>query len=337
MTAQAVADLVGGRLSGRGETRLTEVRSLDLAGEQSLAVCSANRYAAALAASRAGAVLLPEALAALPGPATRIIVAEPSRAMYLASRALHPQPAHRPGIAPDATIGRGARFGIEASIGHGVVIGAEVTIGDRATIGPHVVIEDGVTIGDDVRLDPRVTLYAGAVLGSRVHCKAGAVIAGPGFGYISDQDGHHRIPHVGRCILEDDVEVGSNSCIDRGSLDDTVIGRGTKIDNEVHIGHNVHTGERCLIMACVGIAGSTRIGDRVILAGQAGVIDHIEIGDDVKAGARTAIMSNLPAGAVVSGYPARPHRDYLRAVATMYQLAGHGDALETLAREREDV
>ena len=337
LTAQAVADLVGGRLSGPGDVLLSRVRSLDRAGPDELTVCTGHRYAGALAASRAGAVLVPEAMATGAGPATRIVVADPSGAMVLAARTLHPTPPATPGIAPTAQIGSGATLGTGVSIGPYTVIGAGVRIGDRVRIASHVVVGDGVTLGDDVRLDPHVMIYDGAVLGHRVWCKAAAVIGGTGFGFAPGEAGHTRIPHVGGCILEDDVEIGSHSCVDRGSLDDTRIGRGTKIDNQVHIAHNVHTGADCLVMACVGVAGSTVLGNRVVLAGQAGCIDHIELGDDVKVGAKSAVMSNIAAGTAVSGYPARPHREFLRAMATVYRLATHGDTLETLAREREDA
>lgn len=337
MTAQAVADLVGGRLSGPGDVLLARVRSLDRAGPEELAVCTGRRYADALASSRAGAVLVPEAMAGRAGPVTRIVVADPAGAMALAARTLHPLPPATPGIAATAQIGSGATFGADASIGPFTVIGAGTHVGNRVRIASHVVLGDGVTLGDDVRLDPHVMIYDGAELGNRVWCKAAAVIGGTGFGFAPGNGGHTRIPHVGGCILEDDVEVGSHSCVDRGSLDDTRIGRGTKIDNQVHIAHNVHTGADCLIMACVGVAGSTVLGDRVVLAGQAGCIDHVELGDDVKVGAKSAVMSNVPAGTAVSGYPARPHREFLRAMATVYRLAPHGDTLETLAREREDA
>ena len=337
LTAQAVADLVGGRLSGPGDVVLRRVRSLDLAGADALAMCTGRKYAAAMAESRAGAVLVPAALAAAGGPATRIVVADPPRAMFVASRALHPEPRSTPAIAPTAQIGRGVHLGEDVSIGACSVIGDGARVGARARIGAHVVVGDGVALGDDVRLDPHVVVYAGATLGDRVWCKAAAVIGGAGFGFAPDGSGHIRIPHVGGCILDDDVEVGSHSCIDRGSLDDTRIGRGTKIDNHVHIAHNVHIGADCLIMACVGIAGSAVLGDRVVLAGQVGVVDHIVLGDDVTVGARGAVMSNLADGSVVIGSPARPHREYLRAIATMYKLAPHGNTLESLAKEREDA
>jgi UDP-3-O-[3-hydroxymyristoyl] glucosamine N-acyltransferase len=337
MTAQAVADLVGGRLSGPGDVLLRRVRSLDRAGADALAMCTGRRYAAAMAESRAGAVLVPAALAAEAGPATRIVVTDPPRAMFIAARALHPDSPVTPSIAATAQIGRGVQLGEDVSIGAYSVIGDGVRVGARARIGAHVVLGEGVTVGDDVRLDPHVVVYGGSTLGARVWCKAAAVIGGAGFGFASDASGHTRIPHVGGCILDDDVEVGSHSCVDRGSLDDTRIGRGTKIDNQVHIAHNVHIGADCLIMACVGIAGSAVLGDRVVFAGQSGCIDHVELGDDVKVGAKSAVMSNVPAGSAVSGYPARPHREFLRAMATVYRLATHGDALESLAKEREDA
>ena len=197
--------------------------------------------------------------------------------------------------------------------------------------------DSGAVLGDDVRLDPHVVVYGDTILGNRVWCKASAVIGGPGFGYASDATGHVRIPHVGGCILEDDVEVGSCTCIDRGSLDDTRIGRGTKFDNHVHIGHNVHVGEHCLMMAGVDVGGSSTVGDRAILTGQVGVIDHVNIGANVRVGAKSLIMSDIPAGTTVSGIPARPHREFLRSVATMYRLGPHADALETLAKEHEDA
>ncbi|MGH7592881.1 MAG: UDP-3-O-(3-hydroxymyristoyl)glucosamine N-acyltransferase [Gemmatimonadales bacterium] len=337
MTAQAVADLVGGRLSGPGEVLLHRVRSLDRATGDALAMCTGRRYAAAMATSRAGAVLVPDSLATATGPVTRIIVADPPHAMLLATRALHPEVPAVPAIAPTAQIGRGVTLGVDVTIGPHSVIGDGARLGDRARIGAHVVIGQDVTVGADARLDPHVVIYDGATLGARVWCKAGAVIGGPGFGFASSASGHQRIPQVGGCIIEDDVEIGSHTCIDRGSLDDTRIGRGTKIDNQVHIAHNVHTGVDCLIMACVGVAGSTVLGDRVVLAGQSGCIDHVALGDDVTVGAKAAVMSNVPAGTAVSGYPARPHREFLRAMATVYRLATHGDTLESLAEEREDA
>jgi UDP-3-O-[3-hydroxymyristoyl] glucosamine N-acyltransferase len=337
MTAKAVADLVGGRLAGPGDLLLRRVRSLERAEPDALAMCTSGKYADAMAATHAGAVLVTEALAEHAGPATRIIVADPARAMFVAASSLHPDQSPTGGVAATLCIGRESSFGPAASIGAAVVIGDRVRIGARARIAAQVVIEDDVTIGDDVQLDSHVVLYAGVTLGDRVRCKAGAVLGGPGFGYVSDASGHHRIPHVGGCVIGDDVEIGSHSCVDRGSLDDTIVGRGTKIDNMVHIAHNVHIGTDCLIMGCAAIAGSSEIGDRVILAGGAGLIDHLHIGNDARLGAGSVLFSDLPAGGAWSGHPARPHREFLRGVAAMFDLTRHSRTLELLAKEREDA
>ncbi|MES2125586.1 MAG: UDP-3-O-(3-hydroxymyristoyl)glucosamine N-acyltransferase [Gemmatimonadota bacterium] len=336
MTAQAVADLVGGRLSGPGEVALRRCRSLEAAEPDALAMATSGRWAAALASSQAGAVLVPAALESGPGPATRIIVRDPARAMVLAAGVLHPEPGTGPHIATSARIGQGTVTHADSQIGAYAVLGADVVLGARVRIGPHVVIEDGVVLGDDVRLDAQVVVHHGSRLGARVWCKAGAIIGGSGFGFVSDANGHTAVPQVGGCILEEDVQVGSCSCIDRGSLDDTVIGRGSKLDNHVHIGHNVRMGSNCLLMAGVGVSGSTQLGHRVVLAGQSGVAGHLTLGDDVKVGAKSAVISSVAAGMSVSGYPARPHREFLKALAALYRLAPHYDTLETLATERRD-
>lgn len=329
--------MVGGRLSGPGEVPLRRCRSLETAESDALAMANGTRWAAALAATQAGAVLVTDALAEVAGPATRIVVRDPARAMALVAKLLHPESGNGPGIAATARIGHGSLPHADSHIGAYAVIGSNVSLGARIHIGPHVVIEDGVVIGDDVRLDAHVVLHSGSRLGARVWCKAGSIIGGAGFGFVSDANGHSRVPQVGGCILEDDVEIGSCSCVDRGSLDDTVIGRGSKLDNHVHVGHNVRMGSDCLLMAGVGVSGSTRLGNRVVMAGQSGVAGHLTLGDDVKVGAKSAVISSVASGMSVSGYPARPHREFLKALAALYRLAPHHEALERLAVERKDV
>lgn len=333
LTAQAVADLVGGRLLGNGAQELTGAAPLDTAGEADLSFLSGSRYLAHFVASRAGCVLVPPALADQGGgPATRIVVEHPQQALQLVVARLYPPPKREAGVHPTAVIGPGTQLGADVAIGPRVVIGTGCRLGDRVTLGAGAVLEDGVELGDDTVVGPQVTICAGTVLGSRVMVKAGAVIGGAGFGYISGAGGHRRIPHVGGCRIGDDVDVGANSCIDRGSLGDTVIGRGCKLDNLVHVAHNVRLGEDCLLMAGAMIAGSTRVGNRVVLAGQAGLIGHLEIGDDVRVAAQAGVISSLQAGEEVSGFPARPHPDFLRAVAAMYRLAPFARRLESLAR-----
>jgi UDP-3-O-[3-hydroxymyristoyl] glucosamine N-acyltransferase len=335
LTAQAVADLVGGRLLGDGAVPIRTVRPLDKAGPDALSLAVSARYAAELGACKAGVVLVPEELSTgASGARARIVVADPYVALVRVVRALFPDEPPAPGVDSSARIGAGTVLGAEVSIGPFVVLGRNVRVGARARLAQHVTLDDGVTVGEDTIIGPGAVCYRGSRIGSKVVLKAGAIIGGEGFGYLSDRTGHHRIPHTGGCILGDEVEVGSHSCIDRGSIDDTVVGRGTKLDNLVHIGHNVQIGERCLIMAGVGIAGSTRIGSDVILAGHVGITDHLVIGDRARIAAKSAIFGDVPAGASFSGHPARPHRQFLRAQAAMYRLAPIVDELEALVPER---
>jgi len=263
------------------------------------------------------------------------VVSDPYAALVRVIGALFPPVVPPPGVDPTARLGPGCILGQDLSIGPFVVLGRNVRLGDRCRIAEGVSLGDGVTVGEDTVIGPRAVCYADTRVGSRVVLKAGAVIGGPGFGYRRGAAGHSRIPHVGGCILEDEVEIGSNSCVDRGSVDDTIIGRGTKIDNLVHVAHNVHLGQRCLLMAGVGIAGSTRIGNDVILAGHVGVTDHLVIGDGARIAAKSALFGDMPAGSSFSGHPARPHRQFLRAQAALYRLAPIISELERLVPKAE--
>lgn len=336
LTAQAVADLVGGRLLGDGTVVLHTIRALDSAGPEAISLAVSPRYADQLRACRAGAVLVPDGLADAPGgPRTRIVVPDPYAALVRVMGAMFPPTAAGAGVDPTARLGPGIALGRDVAIGPFVVLGRGVRLGDRCRLAEGVSLGDGVTIGEDSIVGPRAVLYPDTIVGSRVVIKAGAVLGGPGFGYLSDGQGHHRIPHVGGCVLEDEVEIGSNSCVDRGSVSDTVIGRGSKLDNLVHVGHNVRLGQRCLVMAGVGIAGSTRIGDDVILAGHVGVTDHLMIGDRARIAAKSAVFGDVPPGASFSGHPARAHRQFLRAQAALYRLAPIIADLERLVAQAD--
>jgi UDP-3-O-[3-hydroxymyristoyl] glucosamine N-acyltransferase len=245
-----------------------------------------------------------------------------------------------PPVAAVEGIHPSAQLGANVQLGEGISIGPFVVVEDRARIGPGTRLEAGVflaaevEIGADCVLGPHAVCYPGARLGNRVWLKAGAVIGGTGFGFLPTPKGHQRMPHQGSCILEDDVEVGSHSCIDRGTFADTIIGSGTKIDNLVQIGHNVRVGARCLIMATTGIAGSVQIGNDVVIAGAVGIADRAVIGDGATISARSVVFgpSRIEAGSVVGGYPARPHREFLRAQAALYRLAPLVNRLEAVAR-----
>ena len=334
LTAEAVAHLVGGALRGGGTVRVVRVAALDRAAPNELSFFSNPRYASEFASSRAGVVLISPELAAHEGPACRIIVDKPQEAMLLVLPALYPPPPRATGIHPSAVIGKGARLGKDVAIGAHSVIGENVELADRVVIGPLCDVGRDVAIGEDSHLMSAVTLYPGTMLGARVRLHAGVRVGSDGFGYVPTKTGVQKIPHVGRCILEDDVEVGANSTIDRGSIADTVIGAGSKLDNLVMIAHNVRLGKMCLIAAQSGIAGSTRLGDGCMIGGQVGVTGHLELGNNVKLGAGSGVMNDIPDGEMWSGAPARPQREWLKATSAFYKLADRMREIERQLRER---
>jgi UDP-3-O-[3-hydroxymyristoyl] glucosamine N-acyltransferase len=317
LTLQAVAELVGGRPVGNGARVLSAVGSLEGADGETLSLLSSGRYLDAFARSRAGAVLLPpEHAAAQPGPEDRVIVADPQQAMARVVAAMFPAPEAAGHVDPTARIGPGVR------------------LGSRVRLGPGVVLEAGVSVGDDSELGANVVCLAGTRIGRRCVIKPGAVLGGAGFGYVAGSHGAERIPHVGGCVLGDAVEIGANSCVDRGSIDDTVIGSGCKLDNLVHVGHNARLGNGCLVMGGSVIAGSADIGDGVIIAGHAAVGGHFRVGHRARIGAKSGVISAVPDATDVSGFPARPHREFLRAQAALYRLAKITGELEELVHER---
>ena len=334
ITAEAIAALVSGELIGDAGVEVSGVAPLDRAEPKDLSILSNGKYAAMMATTKAGIVLVDPEFRDVPGdPQARIVVEKPLEKLLGLLPRLYPAQVPVPGVAPTARIGRGARIGKRVSIGEYAVIGANASIGDDAVIGAHCVVGDGVSLGAGARLWPSVTIYSGATLGARTIAHSGARIGCDGFGYVFRDGAHQKIPHVGRCIIGDDVEIGANTTIDRGSIDDTVIGSGTKIDNLVHIGHNVRIGEKCLLMAQVGIAGSVTVGHGAILAGQAGVSGHLSIGAGARVAGQSGVIGDIPAGESWSGYPARPHRDSLRASAALFKLAGMMRRLEKLLEE----
>ena len=331
LTAAEAAALVGGELVGDGATPLAGVAPLDRAGPEDLSFFASGKYLTQFQASQAGAVLCrAEHREARPGPVTRIVVPNPHLALLQLVGRLYPPPPRATGIHPTAVVERGAVLGADVALGPHVVVGAGARLGDRVTVMAGSFVGAGVEVGDDTTLYPSVVLYPGARIGARVILHAGVRIAVDGFGYVPGPDGHVKIPHIGRCVIGDDVEIGANSTIDRGSVDDTVIGPGTKIDNLVQVGHNCRIGARCLLMAQVGMAGSMRVGDDVILAGQVGLGGHATIGKGARIGAQSGVMADVPAGASYFGYPARPVREAMRGVAALARLAKIVDQLEEL-------
>jgi UDP-3-O-[3-hydroxymyristoyl] glucosamine N-acyltransferase len=335
LTAVAIADIVGGELRGDPGTIVSGVCPLDRASADDVSFASQARYAPLFRDTQAGIVLVTAELADIPSNApSRIVVANPHDALLSLLPKFYPERSREPGIRPTVRIGRGARIGKEVRLDDYAVIGADASIGDGVWIGGHSVIGEGVSIGNDSQIFPNVTAYSGTSLGERVRAHSGSVLGSDGFGYVSRGSEHAKIPHIGRCVIGNDVEIGANTTIDRGSIDDTVIGDGTKIDNLVQVGHNVKIGRLCLIMAQVGIAGSTRIGDGCVLAGQAGIAGHISIGDGARIAAQAGVFGDVPAGESWSGYPARPHRESLRASGALFKLPDVLKKLERLLDEK---
>jgi len=323
LTAAAIAEAVGGRLTGDSAATVTGVAPLDRASEPDLSFLGAPKYASMFTASRAGVVLIAPELADTPGQAkARVVVASPMEALLTLLPRFHRAPRAEPGVHATAVVGRGARLGRDVSLGPYAVIGEGVTVGDGTAIGPHCAIGPGVSIGSACQLFASVTVYSGSVIGDRVTLHAGVRVGSDGFGYVQRGGEHIKIPHVGRCVIGDDVEIGANTTIDRGSIDDTVVGAGTKVDNLVQIAHNVRIGRACLIMAQVGIAGSARVEDGAMLLGQAGVSGHHTVGKGARLAAQAGGFGDIPAGETWSGYPARPHKESLRAQAALFKLPG---------------
>jgi UDP-3-O-[3-hydroxymyristoyl] glucosamine N-acyltransferase len=317
LTAKTVAELVGGTVLGDATARLTAVGPLHLADSETLSLLASSRYLGAFRASRAGAVMLaPVHSREAGGPGTRIVVDDPHAAMHRALQAMYPPGDSAGFVDPSARLGR------------------NVKLGARVRIGAGAVLEDEVTIGDDTELGAHVVCGRGTIIGRRCLIQPGAVLGSSGFGFVpAEGGGHRRVPHIGGCVIEDDVEIGANSCVDRGSISDTIIGAGTKLDNLVHVGHNARVGARCLIMGGSVLAGSADIGDDVIIAGHAAVGGHFRVGNRARIGAKSGVISAVPEGEAVSGFPARSHRQFLRAQAALYRLARITPRLEELAGE----
>lgn len=338
LTAAAIAKLTGGKVQGDANASITSVASLDRARSGQLSFCASPKYAPMLAGTEASVVLVtPEVANAATRAPARVIVDRPHDSMIALLPHLYRAAERRPGVHPTAVIGRNARIGQDVAVGAFVHIGEGATLGDRVTVDAQCDVGAGVRIGDDAHLFPGVTLYSGTQLGNRVSIHAGARIGSDGFGYLYKDGRHEKIPHVGRCIVEDDVEIGAGTTIDRGSIDDTVIGAGTKIDNLVHVAHNVRIGRLCLIAAQVGISGSARIEDGVVLGGQVGLQGHHTIGKGARIGGQAGVLGDVPPGETWSGYPARPHRESLRAHAALFKLSAMVKRIEKmLQREPKD-
>lgn len=317
--ASRLARECGGRLAGP-DVELTGMAGLREAAPGQLSFLANSKYAGLLSQTRASCVIAHpssaiEGLSLIVSDNPYLSFAKAVTFFYNAVR-----PKAQPGIHPAAVIGGTARIDPSASVGAYAVIEAGARIGAGTVIMPLCYVGRGAEIGDDCLIYPQAAIREDCRVGNRVILHCGAVVGSDGFGYAKDGDKYYKIPQVGNVILEDDVEIGANTAIDRGALGPTVIGRGTKLDNLVQIAHNVKLGQDTAIAAQSGIAGSAEVGDRVVMAGQVGLVGHIRIGNDVTLGAQAGVTKSVPDKTVVSGYPAIPHGQAKRREASVAML-----------------
>jgi UDP-3-O-[3-hydroxymyristoyl] glucosamine N-acyltransferase len=308
------------------DRRITGIAALDRAGPHDLAFCDKPKFAAALASSRAGACLTVEAMGTSALAHTALLYSRrPYAAFVIAAQALFPQALRPSSLMESSGVTAGAFVHPSARLEAGVVVDPAAVVGPRAEIGARTVLAPGAVIGPDVRIGRDCTVGAHAsimhsLIGDRVIIHSGCRIGTDGYGFLHGPAGPKKIPQIGRVIIQDDVEIGANSCIDRGTMTDTVVGESTKIDNLVQIGHNTVVGRHCVLVAQVGISGSVRIEDHVMLGGQVGVADHVIIGERANIAGGSRVFGNIPAGATWGGYPARPWRGWLRSMAHLQRL-----------------
>jgi len=309
----------GGEIIGNPQTPVSQVATLENAGAQHIGFLSHGRYRKQLAGTRAGAVILSKAdsgLTRLP----RIVCDDPYLYFAQVSALFNPPQAIKPGVHRTAIVERGTRIPASASIGAGAYVGRGVKLGKRVVIGAGCYLGDAVEIGAASRLHAHVTVYAGCRLGRRALVHSGAVIGADGFGIALDQDTWRKIPQAGGVLIGDDVEIGANTCIDRGALDDTVVEDGVKLDNLIQIGHNVRVGAHTAIAGCTGIAGSTRIGKHCMIGGAANIVGHLDIADRVIIHAAAVVTKSIRKAGAYGGHPAEDSRSWVQHTALLRNM-----------------
>lgn len=332
-TVREIAAFVGGTVYGDGEALIGGVQGIDEAGEGDLTFVANRKYRSRLKTTRATAVLVaPETEQP---ERTLIVVADPYVAFGQVLALFHPREPERPGIHERAFIDRGARVSPEASVHAGAAVSREAEIAAGAVLYPGVYVGPGAAIGEGSVLYPNVTVYDRCLVGKRVILHAGVVVGSDGFGFARPGWENIKIPQVGIVQIDDDVEIGANSTIDRGTLGRTWIQRGAKIDNLVQIAHNVVIGENAIVVSQAGISGSTTIGRGVLIGGQSGLVGHIRVGDHAMVAARAGVHKDVPAATIVAGAPHLPHREWLRLEATIPKLPAMRQLLMELARRLE--
>ena len=336
VTLRELADRLGCQLHGSGDIVIERVTTLDLAGPGDVSFLANKKYASQVATTRASAVIVGQD--APDAPCAMLRAADPYMAFAAAVALLAPDDRPAPGVSPHAVVAPDAVIGPGVSIGAFACLGAGVVIGARTVVHPHVVIYPGASIGDDCLIHAHVSIRERCRIGHRVVIQNGAVIGSDGFGFAPRADGtYQKIPQTAPVVIEDDVEIGANTTIDRPAVGETRIQAGTKVDNLVQVAHGVHLGRNVMLAAQVGIAGSTSIGDACVLAGQVGVAGHLRIGKGTKATAQTGIPNSVPDDSFISGYPAIDNRDWLKSSAVFRRLPELKKALSALEKRLAEI
>ncbi|MBI5675818.1 MAG: UDP-3-O-(3-hydroxymyristoyl)glucosamine N-acyltransferase [Nitrospirae bacterium] len=331
MKLREIAGIIGGRILGDPDIEITGVSGIHEAKPGDITFLSGKKKSFDLSVIKASAIIAKEEIKGL-ALASILLVDNPYLAFAKALELFHKKPYKPSGISNKAIIGNNVSFGNDVSIYPLAYVSDNAQIGSRVSIFPGVYIGEGVIIGDDSVIYPNVSIIEGTRIGSRVTVYSGTVIGSDGFGYVPVNGTYYKMPQVGGVIIEDEVEIGANVTIDRATTADTIIGFGTKIDNSVHIAHNVKIGKHCIIIAQVGISGSVEIGNGVIIGGQAGVIEHIKIGNDAVISAKTGVTEDVPNEQVTSGYPSMPHKTWLRAQSNLRKLPNYIKRIQELER-----
>lgn len=307
-------------VEGDGGLQVSGVASLENAGPEELSFLANTRYAKQLGETRAGAVIVAPEVEAPPQVAALLRTANPYAAFARALQHLAAPALPEPGVSPQAHVDPTATLGEGVTVMPGAYVGPRTVVGARTRLHPGVVVGADVRIGADCLLHPHVVVREECVLGDRVILQPGVIIGGDGYGFATEGARHIKIPQIGNVVLGDDVEIGAGTTVDRGALAPTVIGRGTKVDNLVMIAHGCWIGEDCLVVGQSGLSGSVVVEDRVTLAARVGITGHLHIGADSLVFSRATVDKNLPPGSVVSGQPARPHREELRQSAQLRRI-----------------
>jgi len=325
-----LAERIGGEVRGDPDRQVDGIRGLETAGPSDLSFVANPRYRKTAVASRAGALLVSPSSVDLDHDL--LVVPDPYYALAELLDLFFPPSPQVAGVHPTASVGEGAVIDASASVGPYSVVGNRSRLAADVEIHPHVVVGRDCEIGSGTVLFPGVVLYDGVKIGKRCRLHAGVVLGSDGFGYAQHEGNHEKLNHVGCVVVEDDVELGANTTVDRALLDETRIGAGSKVDNLVQIGHNVELGRGCLLVSQSGISGSTRLGNGVVVAGQSGLSGHLELGDGVQVAAKSAVFKSVEAGKKVAGIPATDASSWLRQQAMVARLVDLGRRIVNLER-----